>query len=105
MAALSGIRIPVLVVVGEDSHPAMQRANMLLSAHLRHSELVTIQKAAHFMLASHPQQLAQLIARHVGRAETGLRYPGWRGPEHDAARRQCAPLDLAGKHSLLRRML
>jgi ABC-type branched-subunit amino acid transport system permease subunit len=65
--------IPVLVVLGGESHPALHRANMLLSAHLRHASLATVAGAAHFIPATHPQELAGLIARHVARAEAGPR--------------------------------
>jgi len=68
-ASLAGIQIPVLVLRGEASHPAVRRANALLSEGLRGAELVTVDGAAHFMIATHANQVGRLIARHVHRAD------------------------------------
>ena len=35
------------------------------------AELATIDTAAHFMIATHPNEVARLIAQHVYRAEPG----------------------------------
>jgi pimeloyl-ACP methyl ester carboxylesterase len=71
-AALGAIEVPLLVVRGGDSSPAMQRASALLHERTRGSELATIDGAAHFMIATHAGQVASLIARHVDRAEAKL---------------------------------
>ena len=68
-ASLASIRIPVLVVRGATSHPAMRRANALLSECIDEATLVTIAGAAHFMIATHAGEVARLIAEHVHRAE------------------------------------
>jgi pimeloyl-ACP methyl ester carboxylesterase len=68
-ASLAAIDIPVLVVRGGASHPAVQRANALLSECLRGAELVTVDGAAHFMTATHANQVGRLIAQHAHRAE------------------------------------
>jgi pimeloyl-ACP methyl ester carboxylesterase len=68
-AALSAIEIPLLVVRGGDSSPAMQRASAVLHERTRGSALATIDGAAHFMIASHAGEVASLIARHVDRVE------------------------------------
>src|SRR6185369_7815303 len=68
-AALSAINIPVMVVRGGASHPAMQRANVLLGEILRGAALETIPGAAHFMIATHAAEVSRLIARHVDAAE------------------------------------
>ncbi len=73
--ALAAVRLPVLVLRGGVSHPAVQRANELLSQRLRGAALATIEDAAHFMIASHPGEVAGLIARHVHRAEQRSRIP------------------------------
>ena len=65
-ALLANIRIPALIIRGGASHPAMQRANALLSERIGDSKLSTIDGAAHFMIATHADELAQLIAHHVG---------------------------------------
>jgi pimeloyl-ACP methyl ester carboxylesterase len=63
-AALAAIELPVLVVRGGASHPAVQRANALL-AEGTGATLSTIDGAAHFMIATHAGELAHLIAGHV----------------------------------------
>ena len=70
-AVLAAIDIPVLVIRGGASHPAVQRANALLQAHVRGAALATIDGAAHFMIATHSDALAKLIAEHVRGAEPG----------------------------------
>jgi pimeloyl-ACP methyl ester carboxylesterase len=70
-AALAAVEIPALVVWGEASHPAMRRANALLGAYLRRAVVAVIDGAAHFMIATHANQVARLIARHVHEAEAG----------------------------------
>jgi pimeloyl-ACP methyl ester carboxylesterase len=64
-AALAGIDMPVLVVRGEASHPAVKHANWLLARQLLEASLVTIAEASHFMLATHAEEVAQLIAEQV----------------------------------------
>ena len=68
-ASLAAIRMPVLVARGSASHPAMQCANAILSECIDQATLVTIDGAAHFMIATHATEVAHLIAQHVLRAE------------------------------------
>ena len=68
-AALGAVQIPALVIRGGSSHPAVQRANALLSESMGNAALVTIDTAAHFMIATHPDEVGRLIARHVHSAE------------------------------------
>ncbi len=70
-AALAAIDIPVLVFRGGASHPAVQRANALIGACMRGAALATIDGAAHFMIATHANEVAGLIAEHVRGAERG----------------------------------
>ena len=75
-AALAAVNRPALVLRGGTSHPAVQRANELVSASLRRAKLATIESAAHFMIATHPHEVGRLIARHIHRAEeASLRPP------------------------------
>ena len=67
--ALAAIKIPVLVLHGSLSHPAVQRANALISECVRGAELAIIEKAAHFMIATHANDVALRIAAHAHRAE------------------------------------
>jgi pimeloyl-ACP methyl ester carboxylesterase len=68
-AALATIDIPVCVVRGGASHPAVQRANALLAMHIKGATLTTIAGAAHFMIASHVETVADAIATHIRRTE------------------------------------
>jgi pimeloyl-ACP methyl ester carboxylesterase len=64
-ASLAAIETPVLVVRGGASHPAVQRANALLGEGIRGAALATIDAAAHFMITTHANEVARLVAQHV----------------------------------------
>jgi hypothetical protein len=49
----------------------VQRANALLSESMGNAALATIDTAAHFMIATHPNEVGRLIAQHVHSAEAG----------------------------------
>ena len=70
--SLATVQIPALVIRGEASHPAVQRANALLGESMGNAALATIDTAAHFMIATHPNEVGHLIARHVHGAEAAL---------------------------------
>ena len=82
-ASLATVDLPVCVVRGGLSHPAVQRANALLAAHIDGATLTTIEGAAHFMIATHVDALAGVIAEHVRRAEAG----GQESPPSEASER------------------
>lgn len=65
---LAGVKIPSLVLRGGMSPAAVQRANELLNLHMSDSALVTIERAAHFMISTHAEEVAQAISNHVMRA-------------------------------------
>jgi pimeloyl-ACP methyl ester carboxylesterase len=67
--SLATIQVPSLVVWGGASHPAVQRANALLSESMGNAALAKIDDAAHFMIATHPNEVGRLIARHVHSGE------------------------------------
>ncbi len=71
-AILAKVEVPALVLRGGASHPAMKRANQLLAQGMAHASLVTLAGASHFMISTHPSEVAAMIARHVDRAEPGL---------------------------------
>jgi pimeloyl-ACP methyl ester carboxylesterase len=50
---LHRLDLPVRVVCGADSHPAVKRANQLLNLHLPEASWISIPGAAHFMIATH----------------------------------------------------
>jgi pimeloyl-ACP methyl ester carboxylesterase len=66
---LSAIDIPALVVCGESSHPAMRRLCALVSECIGGGHHATIDGAAHFMIATHPSEVARVVAGHAQRAE------------------------------------
>jgi pimeloyl-ACP methyl ester carboxylesterase len=70
--SLATVQIPALVIRGGSSHPAVQRANALLSESMGNAALVTMDTAAHFMIATHPNEAGRLIAQHVRQAEVAL---------------------------------
>ncbi len=63
-ASLANIEVPTLVLWGEASHPAVQRANQLL-ARCAKASVVRIAGAAHFMISTHAEEVAHELAHHV----------------------------------------
>jgi cyanophycinase-like exopeptidase len=68
-ASLAAVDIPTLVIRGGASHPAVQRANVLISESMSNVTHATIDTAADFMIATHPGEVGRLIGQHVHRAE------------------------------------
>lgn len=68
-ASLASIEVPTLVLWGGASHPAVQRANELLSLSIANASAVALDGAAHFMITTHAEEAAQVIARHVSSTE------------------------------------
>jgi pimeloyl-ACP methyl ester carboxylesterase len=64
-ASLAGVDVPTRVLWGATSHPAVRRANQLLAEGIPSSDQAAIRGAAHFMISTHPQEVARLIAEHV----------------------------------------
>jgi pimeloyl-ACP methyl ester carboxylesterase len=81
-AALAARDVDALVICGGASHPAVQRANALLSQCVGGAAAATINRAAHFMISTHAREVARLIADHVQRAvaqtNTQSCTAGWR---------------------------
>lgn len=73
--ALAKVQLPTLVVLGDRSNPAVQRANVLLSKQIGDAMLEAIGGAAHFMITTHAGEVARLIASHVYRAEERSKTP------------------------------
>ena len=70
-ALLRTVDIPTLVINASGSHAAMQTINALVSECMRRASVATIKRAAHFMPMTHADEVASLIAQHVGRVEGG----------------------------------
>jgi pimeloyl-ACP methyl ester carboxylesterase len=68
-ASLGRIAVPTLALCGEASHPAVVRANELLGYSMAPACVATIRGAGHFMIATHPKDVAAIIARQVARFE------------------------------------
>jgi pimeloyl-ACP methyl ester carboxylesterase len=65
-AVLEAINVPIHVIVGGASHPAILCANGLLSRCIAGASMTTIAGAAHFMISTHAVDVAQAIVTHVG---------------------------------------
>jgi pimeloyl-ACP methyl ester carboxylesterase len=65
LADYGKIAIPTLVIRGGSGHPAMMRIAELLATHIPTAKLTTVEGGSHFLPASHPAELADLIAAHV----------------------------------------
>jgi pimeloyl-ACP methyl ester carboxylesterase len=76
--SLAKIDIPVLVLWGENSHPAVQRTNQLL-AQCTKASAVTIGGAAHFMISTHAEEVARTLEQHAAAAATTHPEPSARG--------------------------
>jgi pimeloyl-ACP methyl ester carboxylesterase len=70
LAAYAGITAPSLLARGERSPPAVQRIAEVLSDAVSGSSLVTVPGANHFMIETHPADVARLIRKHVAKVET-----------------------------------
>lgn len=66
---LAALNIPVLILRGAASHPAVKRANELLSVHIKGASLITTDGASHFMISTHAKNVADAIAHHVACTE------------------------------------
>jgi pimeloyl-ACP methyl ester carboxylesterase len=68
-AALSTLGVPTEIIVGAKSRRAVQRANEAVMHHIPGAALWEIEGAAHFMIATHPEQVAKIISARVGDAD------------------------------------
>jgi pimeloyl-ACP methyl ester carboxylesterase len=66
--ALRALGVPVLVLYGQQSPPAMQRGGAVLAEYLG-VPLESVAGASHFMIVTHAAEVAHRIAGHVWRAE------------------------------------
>jgi pimeloyl-ACP methyl ester carboxylesterase len=66
---LGSIDVPSLVAWGQRSHPAARQANSLLGTLLKASISVEVRDAAHFMISTHAQEVAQIIKGHILQVE------------------------------------
>ncbi len=64
----SSMRVPCLVMWGGKSHSAVVRANALLATALN-ARSGSIPGASHFMIATHPIEVATVLASHIANLE------------------------------------
>jgi pimeloyl-ACP methyl ester carboxylesterase len=65
LAAYRAISVPTHVVRGGNTHPAMARIAELLARNIPNAALTTLDGGSHFLPATHPTELAVLIASHL----------------------------------------
>ena len=82
---LQRLVVPSLVLCGAVSQPAMKRSSELLSIHLPDASIVEIQDAGHFMITTHPAEVAAIVTRHVAE-HMGC------GPRRNVLSRSASPL-------------
>ncbi|MBR1161928.1 alpha/beta fold hydrolase [Bradyrhizobium elkanii] len=70
VAALGNILLPSLVIRGNRSAESLQTSADILSRAMANASLRTIAGASHFMTATHPADLAELISDHVLKTES-----------------------------------
>jgi pimeloyl-ACP methyl ester carboxylesterase len=63
--------LPTLVLYGGRSHPAARRMAEILATWLPNSRLNEIAAAAHFLITTHPTDVASQLALHVATAASG----------------------------------
>ncbi|AMJ62441.1 alpha/beta fold hydrolase [Bosea sp. PAMC 26642] len=67
-AFLAELKLPVLVCYGTLSHPSVRRANALIGESVGWGRTRAIEGASHFMISTHPGEIAAVIAAHVSGA-------------------------------------
>jgi pimeloyl-ACP methyl ester carboxylesterase len=66
---LAEITAPSLILTGTESHPAARRANELLGQHMPDAWVATLAGGSHFMIATHADEVAELIETHISWTE------------------------------------
>ena len=81
---LKTIATPTLVVRGENSHPAVKRANELIAESIDEATLATVHGAAHFLISTHGGELAALVTHHLDRTRPGGQDTVWQQSKYPA---------------------
>lgn len=63
--SLANIEVPTLILYGGRSHPAVQRGNELLGECMKNASVRTIRNASHFLISTHPKEVARAIGLQV----------------------------------------
>jgi pimeloyl-ACP methyl ester carboxylesterase len=65
LAELGRITVPTLVVRGENAHRCVAKAAEAVAGALPNARLDTLAGASHFMMSTHPAEVAALVEAHV----------------------------------------
>ena len=91
--AYAGLRMPVLVMRGEHAPRPTRKIAEVLSNLLPNAELAVVDGAGHMGPLTHGSVVSELIAAHIGAAETAMRQacrcPSRVATEHDASQALC----------------
>lgn len=68
LSAFAAIRQPSLCIAGGRSHPVLQRIAYHLANTIPNAKLAMVDGASHFLIATHPDEVAQLIESRVSSA-------------------------------------
>jgi pimeloyl-ACP methyl ester carboxylesterase len=70
LSAYRELAVPTLVMHGGKTHEAMRRVARILATEIPRARLVEVAGARHFLITTHPREVAALIAGHVTAVET-----------------------------------
>lgn len=71
-ADLARLGMPVLLVRGEQANPAMVAMTQVLADHLPQARTAVVGGASHFLISTHPQDCAALLAAHLAPQAQGV---------------------------------
>jgi pimeloyl-ACP methyl ester carboxylesterase len=69
LSEYASVLLPALVLHGGQTHPAMRRAAEILAAQMPKARLASVAGARHFLISTHPREVAGAIAEHVSSVE------------------------------------
>jgi pimeloyl-ACP methyl ester carboxylesterase len=70
ISALAALSIPMLILWGDRTHPALARSGKVLSRVIPNASLGAVTGANHFMIATHPKEVARLVGGHISNSVT-----------------------------------
>jgi pimeloyl-ACP methyl ester carboxylesterase len=73
LSTYSAISVPTLVIRGEHGHPSTARSAEIVSNAIPGASLVTVPGASHFVMATHPNEIAKLMTEHLSKLAVGTR--------------------------------
>lgn len=70
LSALADLSLPMLILRGDRTHPTLARSAEILSRAVPNASLFTVTGANHFMIATHPKDVARLVGAHISKGGT-----------------------------------